>query len=131
MYVPLQLSFARTLHTTEGAEAGPDEEGKPPHTIKKIFLDPGSRKFEQMNPGSLYVEWTRGTTMGDETRMSSAIYFCRDNITPERMINMARVKGGTGRTTLNIQRRNKWMEHFINNTNQFKIQVRQERELIH
>lgn len=130
MYVPLQLSFARTLHTTEGAEAGPDEEGKPPHTIKKIILDPGSRKFEQMNPGSLYVGLTRGTTMGDETRMNSAIYFCGDNITPERMINMTRVKGGTGRTTLNIQRRNKWMEHLINNTHQFHCTQPEERELI-
>ncbi len=131
MYVPLQLSFAITLHTTDDAEGGHDEEGQPPHTVKKIILDPGIRKFEQMNSGSLYVGLTRGTKMGDKTRINSAIYFCGNNITSDRMFNMTRVKVGTGRTTLNIQRRNKWMEHLINNTHRFHLTVRQERKLIH
>ncbi len=96
----------------------------------KNILDPGSRKFEQMNPVSLYVGLTRVTTMGDESIKNSAIRFCGNKITPERMINMTRVKGRMGRTTLNIQRRNRWMEHLINNTHQFHCTQPEERELI-
>ena len=54
--------------------------------------------------------------MGNESQMNSAICLCGDNITPETMINMTHVKGGTERTTFKLQRRNKWMEHLINDT---------------
>ncbi len=37
-FVPLALSFARTIHTIEGMTVGPNIKGKPPNPIKKLYV---------------------------------------------------------------------------------------------
>ncbi len=68
---------------------GLDQEGRPPNAIKRIICDPGPRNFELTNRSTFYVALTWGTILGDTTKLNSAIYFCGENITRKRLINMS------------------------------------------
>ena len=77
---PLVVAFGRTIHSFQGQQAG---EGNP---IECIICNPGDRGFEGLNPGTLTTCITRATTIGEEGKNNSAIYFegsgfCRDRIT--------------------------------------------------
>ena len=79
-FLPLQLSFAKTIDTFQGLNAGPVDVGKPPNTVQRLTCDPGSRQFEaSKKPGLFYTMCSRGTTIGhlsqDGLRYDSSIYF--------------------------------------------------------
>ena len=68
-FIPLCLSFGRTIHTFQGQEAGPT---KP---IKSLVVDVGSTGFEGRNPGTLYTAISRASTIGNGNPLNSALYF--------------------------------------------------------
>ena len=79
-----------------------------------MICDPGPRSFELISPSTFYVALTRGTTLGDATRLNSAIYFCEENITPQRLKNMT-IRITDHKPTLKCQRRRKWIRHLDRN----------------
>ncbi len=123
-FIPLALSFARTIHTIQGMKVGPDQEGRPPNAIKRIICDPGPRSFELTNPSTFYVALTQGTTLGDTTKLNSAIYFCGENITPKRLINMT-IQSTDDKLTLKCQRRQKWIKQLDKNTHGTTVTTKQ------
>jgi hypothetical protein len=87
--------------------------------VEMIVLDPGSKSFENLCPGSFYVGLSRATTMGDGNTKDSAIFFQGPNMTKQRLQNMT-LKANTSIQTIKIQRRNHWIQHLNNNRIQFK-----------
>jgi hypothetical protein len=64
-FCPLKLSFAKTIDTFQGQNAGPVDEGNPPpNPVKTVICDPGFREFEAQKPGLFYSIISRGTMMG-------------------------------------------------------------------
>ena len=105
--IPLSLAFAKTGHTFQGQQAGPSRPGQPPNAAEVIICDPGNRQFEMNNPGTLYSQVSRATTIGDSSRLNSAIYFHGPNITKHRFMNTTKKKDGN--ITEKVINRNKWI----------------------
>ena len=82
-FLPLALSFGRTVHTFQGQNAGIVDPGRPPNPVQRIICDPGTRAFEATNIGLFYTILSRATTLGtfqDTTQSNqkisdSAVYF--------------------------------------------------------
>lgn len=103
-YCPLVPAFGRTIHSFQGQEAGP---GKP---IESIIVNPGSKAFEIINPGTLNCCITRASTLGNKDDYSdSAIYFQGPNINHHRFENMT--CSNKGKIHQKIAMRNKWINH--------------------
>lgn len=121
---PLQLSFAKTIDTFQGLNAGPVDEGKPPNAVQRIICDPGSRQFEgSTKPGLFYTMLSRATTIGhlaeDGLRYDSAIYFYdfgygKGPCTVDR-IHCLRKSLQTDKTYERIKARDRWMRHLEKN----------------
>ena len=117
-FCPLVLSFAKTIDTFQGLNAGPVDPGKPPNAVQRIICDPGSRQFETSNkPGLFYTIISRATTLGsvsqDGLRHNSAIYFYdfgygKGPLTVERVENL-RCSPQTRQPYRRIKARDKWM----------------------
>ena len=114
---PLQVAFAKTIDTFQGMNAGPVQEGRPPNPVKVIVCDPGNRSFEGTKPGLFFTMISRGTTIGhleDGKRLDSAMYFYdfgyNTSITTTRIANL-RCSPSTGKTYMNILKRDKWVDH--------------------
>lgn len=110
-FVPLCLSFGRTIHTFQGMEAGT---GKP---IKMIVVDVGSTGFEGKNPGTLYTAISRASTIGNGNPLNSALYFSGE-LERSRLKDVIhkRTKGNSKSNTTRvlydaIKLRNKWIDH--------------------
>ena len=104
-YVPLELSYARTIHKFQGYQAGPLCD------IQHIICDAGPIKLESLFPGLLYTSLSRATTIGSSTdRSTSAIFFL--NLTKDRITNLK----GNDRTRYKlIDIREKWAQHLFAN----------------
>ena len=92
-YLPLEICWAKTIHTFQGFNAGPSAPNQPPNMIRRIIVDPGTKQFEGNNPGLFYTIMTRATTLGTN-KMDSAIYFTGWNMTKERIKNITRGQHG-------------------------------------
>ena len=105
--VPVQLSFARTLHRFQGVSVGPG------HAIPCMVLDPGRTGFEGNNPGILYTGISRATTLGNGCVNDSAFYLAGPNATKDRLTNLTqlRAKGRKKVTYLAVLRRQKWLDY--------------------
>ena len=119
-FLPLKLSFGKTIHTFQGASVGPVSPGQPPNAIKSVICDPGTRTFEGINPGLFYTLLSRVTTLGtDEDRTSSAIFFMGNDM------NKARIKNITmkddGKTYQKVIKREKWVAFLNANTRKEKF----------
>ena len=113
-FCPLQLSYGRTIHTFQGMNAGPVEDGQPPNQIKRIIVDPGDQAMEGRNPGLLYTVLSRATTMGDDSGRGSAIYFKGPNIEPGRFVNCGYTTTGTEYAA--VTNRKQWVEYLNQHT---------------
>ena len=107
MYCPLQLSFARTIHTFQGYQAGPKL------NIKRIICDAGLARHERMFPGLLYTALSRATTIGTPTdRNSSAIFFL--SLDSERLETL---RGNKAEHTYNlVDKRDIWTQKLKQHT---------------
>ena len=108
--VPLQLSFARTLHKFQGVSVGPG------HPIKSMVFDPGTTGFEGNNPGILYTGISRATTLGNGCVDNSSFYLAGPSATKDRLTNLTqiRAKGRQKKTYLAVLRRQQWVEYLKN-----------------
>jgi len=102
IYCPLQLSYARTIHTFQGYQAGPMQ------NIKKIVCDAGTAKHEALFPGLFYTALSRATTIGTaDDRSKSAIFFM--NITSDRLERLT--SNSQNQKYTMIQKREKWTNY--------------------
>ena len=81
--IPLQIAWAKTIHSIQGHNAGPTAANQSPNAIQRIIVHLGERKYEALNPGLTYVAISRATTIGclghmttiPKKCLNSAIYF--------------------------------------------------------
>ena len=71
-FVPLEVSYARTIHTFQGFTAGLVDEGKIPNCI---VCDPDEKKLKENHLVYFYTALSCGTTLGDDEGIDSAVYF--------------------------------------------------------
>ena len=116
-FCPLKLSFAKTIDTFQGQNAGPVDPGKPPNAIQRIICDPGRREFEARKPGITFTMISRATTIGtlcNGKRLDSALYFYdfgfNTTMTPQRITNL-RVSPNTNKTYAEIIKRDQWVTY--------------------
>ena len=131
-FIPLELSFATTIHKIQGLTAGPTKEGQIPNAVESMVFDIGPRRFESSTPGLFYVVHSRGTTLGDDNPKDSAIFFCGENVTDDRLINMTRRKtksGEPGEKNLRAKRRDAWVNLLKRNTHDSGLSLQAKKEL--
>ena len=107
--IPLVPAYATTIHKFQGQSAGPTRKGQRPNEVQRIVCCPGSRKFEALNPGTLYTLLTRATTLGAYDGTNSALYFIGDNINADRFTNIHLTR--EGKVFEKVKRRDKWIAH--------------------
>ena len=134
-FIPLTLAFGKTVHTFQGQNAGPVDEGKPPNSVQRIICDPGTRSFEGTNIGLFYTILSRATTLGttsDDVPPSdrfkdSAIYFIGNNM------NQARIRKITtqinGQPYKKVSKRTAWVNHLKQYTHQSGFSETKKRKL--
>ena len=116
VHIPLDLSFARTIHTFQGLSAGPTEPGKPnTHMYQHIICDPHDRDVESTQTGMLYTAVSRGTTLGDDNGLNSAIYFTGSNINPDRIQKLTRCRKQNNEYT-KVKKRRIWVQYLEQHT---------------
>jgi hypothetical protein len=111
-FTPLDLAFARTIHTFQGLSAGPVDFGKIPNMYECIVCDPDIKKSEVRATGLFYTALSRATTLGDDDGLNSAIYFIGNNITRER-IQQVTMQADRNHELINVTRRRNWV-HYLN-----------------
>jgi len=104
-YVPLKLAFAKTVHTTQGAEAGPDK------NIKAIVFSPGTDSFEGINPGTLYTGISRASTLGNGNIEDSSLYFCSPTACKSRFKNVKFKKNSNEIKYKRVEQRERWIQY--------------------
>ena len=114
-FCPLELSFGMTLHTFQGQEAGPVDEGRSPNAVDTIIVEPGTRSFEGNNPGTAYMAISRATTMGTGN-LDSAIYFTGPNMNRSRVIDILYQRGAKRKMYKKADLREKWVKRLEENT---------------
>ena len=86
LYMPLAVSFVKTIHSFQGASVGNTQPGRPDNAYHRLVGDPGTRKFEANNPELFYTLLSRATTLGEEGKPeTSAIFFKETNMSRERI----------------------------------------------
>jgi hypothetical protein len=81
--IPLHISWAKTIYSVQGHNAGPTPTNQKPNAIPRISIHLGERKHEALNPVITYMAISRATTIGclghmatiPKTCMNSALYF--------------------------------------------------------
>lgn len=58
--IPLRLGWGTTIHRCQGMTIGEGE------SSRYIVINPGTRKFESLTPGALFVALSRAKTAGDD-----------------------------------------------------------------
>ena len=129
-FVPLQVAYARTIHTFQGLSAGPVDKGRKPNDYECIVCDPDEKKWEGQNLGLLYTAVSRATTLGDESGMNSAIYFDGENFKEDRIRHLTRKKDSMQQYP-NVIDRDKWVQHLKHNTKQSTMTKQQIDEILH
>ena len=112
-FCPLDLCFARTIHKFQGLGAGPVENGKIRNLYMHVVVDPDSQVCERTQTGLFYTALSRGTTLGDDDGLNSAVYFTGPHLTTERIQKVT--KGLKGDTYIKVQRREAFVQHLMQN----------------
>lgn len=109
-FVPLVLSFARTIHRFQGLSVGPTSGNQIPNMYQCIVCHPGTRKREGNCPGLLYTAVSRATTLGNDDALNSAIYFVKNTITDDRIRRLTHQQNGKSNFKYKtVASRDKWM----------------------
>lgn len=104
--MPLETAYARTIHKFQGLQAGPTEIGKPANAHECIVCDPDGKECEKQALGLFYTAASRGTTLGDENGLNSAIYFAGDNFSTHRFTRLTKMQDGITDFKRSIKRKN-------------------------
>lgn len=118
-FCPLVLSFARTIHTYQGQQAGPSNDNCP-NSIKRLICDVGTTRFESQNIGLFYTAISRATTIGtkEKNRTDSAIFFTH-SLDRSRLDRLT-TKSDNSEYDM-IKKRNKWVDLLNKNKHSNKI----------
>lgn len=112
-FIPLEVSYARTIHKFQGLTAGPVDPGKIENMYQCIICDPDEKRFEGTSSiGLLYTAISRATTLGDEDGLNSAIYFDGKHFKEERIRRLTKYKN-SDKDFLAAQKRQRWVD-FLN-----------------
>ena len=127
-FVPLTVAYARTVHKFQGLTAGPVDQGRIPNMYSCVICDPGPNSFEGTNPGLLYTCVSRGTSLGNDDGIGSAVYFVgQDMLKPKRI--RALDKKETGKTYDIVKYRKRWCTLMRQNNKERMISPRNKRML--
>ena len=86
LYMPLAVSFGKTIHRFQGASVEKTPPERPDNAYHRLVGDPGTRNFEANNPGLFYTLLFRATTLGEEGKPeTSTIFFKGVNMIPQRI----------------------------------------------
>jgi ABC-type cobalamin/Fe3+-siderophores transport system ATPase subunit len=122
-FIPLSLAYARTGHTFQGQNVGPN------HAIKCIVVHPGNKSMEFLCPGLLYMFVSRPTTIGcQDDRSKSALFFCSNNMNKDRISNLTITK--SGQECLKIKHRRQWVTFLRRNLCSITINERKKNKII-
>ena len=66
--MPSSLAFGKTIHSFQGASVGKTSPRKPDKAFERIVGDPGTRKFEFINPRLFYTLLSRATTFKEKKK---------------------------------------------------------------
>ena len=84
-----------------------------------IVCDPDENQYEGRALGLLYTAVSRATTLGDDDGLNSAIYFTGDSMKNQDRVRCLGKKKNSQDSFINIERRNKWVQHLRNNTKHY------------
>jgi hypothetical protein len=110
-FVPLQVAYARTIHTFQGLSAGPTPTGEQSQ-YESIVCDPDDRRYEGLNLGLFYTALSRARTLGDDDGLNSAIYFTGADFCEECFRNLAFKPTSFEEYPL-ANKRTVWVDHLI------------------
>jgi hypothetical protein len=77
--IPLQISWAKKIHSLQGHNAGPTAKHQAPNAIQRIVIHLGKQTDETINPVLRYVAVSRATTIGDLGHMTSIPRKCMNS----------------------------------------------------
>ena len=107
-FCPLELAYARTIHSFQGLQAGPVEPSKEPNMWEILVCDVDEKFWEGKNLGLLYTATSRGTTLGTPDGLGSAIYFNGPTFTTTRIKDLTFAENSSSEFELSIKRR-RWV----------------------
>ena len=114
-YCPLDLCFARTIHKFQGLQAGPPKDGEEEHMHHCVICDPDVKSIEATHTGLFYTALSRGTTLGDNTGLNSAVCFTGEHLTRERIQELTKCLNGH-KEHIKVTKRRNFVNHLDNNT---------------
>ena len=121
-FCPLTIAYARTIHKFQGLTAGPVDPGRTPNMYDVVVCDPDEKSCEGQALGLLYTAVSRGTTLGDENGLNSAVYFQGASFTADRIRNLTFKANTNKEFELSIKRRI-WVNHILHQTKASKHKV--------
>jgi hypothetical protein len=77
--IPLQIAWAKIIHSLQGHNAGPTAKHQTPNAIQRILIHLGEHTDETLNPGLTYVAVSRATPITDLGRMTSIPRKCMNS----------------------------------------------------
>ena len=123
-FIPLSLAYAKTGHTFQGQNVGPN------HAIPCIIVHPGNKGMEHLCPGLLYMFLSRSTTIGTPAdRSTSGIFFCGNDMNRDRISNLTKTKDG--KECIKISQRRKWVTFLRKHLCSFSIKDDEKKSLVH
>lgn len=125
--IPLNVSFARTLHKFQGQSVGPK------YSNKYMVFGPGTSFFEAQNPGLLYVGLSRMSTLGESVENSPFLFFGPD-ANENRFTNVTHKRGEKSQPTRikykSVVMREKWIQFLSRNERNFPVIVTSDEKMM-
>ena len=120
-FCPLVAAWATTIHKFQGSEAGNGEFAQ----FKYLIINPSDKRWEQQQPGTLYISLSRGKTMGNEDHEEtqhfpkpSSVYWVGDGMCIDHIINSANKIYNTNRLNKTtkcekVKKRDEWVKYLL------------------
>ena len=128
-FLPLCLSYARTIHKFQGMSAGPVDNGKIPNMFECIICDPDEKRWENIALGLFYTALSRATTLGDEDGNESAIYFTGEHYKEDRIRDIG-IKKHTSEEYKRVKDRQRWVDYLKENTIKTTLTNRKQQKIL-
>ena len=107
-FCPLELAHARTVHSFQGLQAGPVEEGKQPNMWEALVCDVDEKFWEGKSLGLMRAATSRGTTLGADDGLGSAVCFDGPAFTKSRIKDLTFAENTNKEFELSMKRR-RWV----------------------
>jgi hypothetical protein len=135
--IPLQIAWAKKIHSLQGDNVGPTEKHQIPNAIQRILIHLGEQTDETLNPGLTYVAVSRATALGDLGHMmsiprkctNSALYFRTASFTAG--IKRFTHSNSTGDKYVKVKHQTAWVAYLDARQEQTSIMIDlSEREMV-